>query len=105
MNEALLTKIYSGNTLQEWLTALLIIFAALLVSRLAYWVFSRIIKRFTDRTSARLDDILVDMVEEPVIFLISWFGIWYGISTLNLPESVEVWVDKAFHVLIILTIV
>lgn len=99
----LLTKTYYGNTVESWLIALLIIAGALVVSKVAYWIFSRVVRRITAKTTTRLDDIIVDMVEEPVVFAIAAAGIWYGLSTLTLPQLMQTWIGHVFEVLIVLS--
>ena len=51
-----------------------------------------------------LDDIIIDMVEEPIVFAVCVWGIWYGISRLNLPEAAHEWFGGAVQALIILSV-
>ncbi|MCU7797531.1 MAG: mechanosensitive ion channel family protein [Candidatus Thiodiazotropha sp. (ex Myrtea spinifera)] len=100
----LLEQTYYGNTLQTWLIALGIIVLSALLGKVVYWVFSRIVRGVTSRTKSKLDDIIVDMVEEPVVFLLITFGIWFGLSQLTLPEILEVSIGNAYHVIFALLI-
>ena len=104
MPEGILTKVYYGNTVQEWLVALLVVFGAVILSRVAYWIFTRILRRYTSRTETRLDDMIIDMVEEPVTFVIVLLGISYGLNILNMPDSLRGWISSGFQFLIILSI-
>ncbi|MES9876929.1 MAG: mechanosensitive ion channel family protein [Candidatus Sedimenticola sp. PURPLELP] len=96
----LLTHTYYGNTLQEWLIALSIIVLSALLGRVAYWAFSRIARAFTSRTKSRLDDIIVDMIEEPIVFALIATGIWFGLKTLVLPEGLSVAISHGYEVLV-----
>ena len=81
----LLHKTYYGNTVQEWLTALLVILAATIVGRILYWIFKTVFRRYAARTKTHLDDLLIDMIEEPVSFFISVVGIRFGLGLLTCP--------------------
>lgn len=95
----LLTQNYYGNSLQTWLIALAIIVASAVLGKAVYWVFSRVVRAFTRRTKTRIDDIVVDMIEEPVVFMIIASGIWFGLNTLTLPDVVEKVIGNAYQVL------
>ena len=64
---AFLEATYYDNTILEWLTAAGIILGTFIVVKVVYWVFSRLIRRFTERTKSTFDDILVDLIEAPVV--------------------------------------
>ena len=71
MFEEFLQKTYYGNTVLDWLIALAIVVAALLVVKALYWIFGNIVKQFTKKTKTRLDDIVIDMIEEPIVFIVT----------------------------------
>lgn len=98
------TETYYDNTVAEWAIAFGIILGSFLVARALYWIINRYVKKITEKTNSRLDDILIDMLEEPLRFAIIIAGIWYGLETLNLSEVVIKWIDKAYYILIIITI-
>ena len=100
----ILSRTYYQNTVQQWLLALLIIAGAVIVGKILYWIFGRVVRRLTAKTKTRLDDIIVDMIEGPTIFVVALFGFWYGAHTLTLPDNLLLWVDQVFQVLIVLTI-
>ncbi len=95
----LLQQTYYSNTLQVWLTSLVIIATSLLLGKIAYWIFSKIVRTVTRRTKYRLDDIIVDMVEEPVVLLLVATGIWIGLTQLILPEMLQSAISNAYHII------
>jgi MscS family membrane protein len=103
MVEALLNRAYYGNTVLQWLVALGIILASLVVGRALYWVLGNVVKKFTAKTKNRLDDLIVDMVEEPVVLVVTLAGAWLGISRLTLPVGIQVWLGQALRFIVILT--
>jgi len=100
----ILTKTYYGNTVKEWFIALLIILAALVAGKALYWFFGNIIKAVTKKTKTKLDDIIIDMIEEPIVFSLTLFGIWYGLGTLTLGETFEKWIGIIFQILIVINV-
>jgi len=103
MNE-FLHQTYFGNTLQAWVIAFSIIILSLLLGKVVYWVFSKIVRGFTSRTISKLDDIIVDMVEKPTVFFLISMGIWFGLKQLVLPEALTAAVDNSFQVLVALLV-
>ncbi len=102
--QELITHTYYGNTLQGWLIGFGIILGSMVLGRAVYWIFSRVVSVFTRRSKSKVDDILVDMVEEPVVFIIIASGIWFGVETLVLPERIEIAIGNSYHVIVALLV-
>jgi len=97
-------KQFYWNTVGEWLIALSIIIGSILLGRVVYWILSNIVKKFTAKTETRIDDIIIDMVVEPLAFAVSLLGIWYGLDSLNLPDAGHIWINRIYYLLIIFNI-
>lgn len=102
--ESFFAKEFYYNTIGEWSIALLIVLGAYVFSKFAYWIFGNVIKRITAKTTTRIDDILVEMLEKPIIFGLTVFGLWYGVHQLHFPEQVDDWINKVYFVVIALTV-
>ncbi|MCB9187217.1 MAG: mechanosensitive ion channel family protein [Flavobacteriales bacterium] len=102
--KSFLEKDFYWNTVGEWLLALGIILASVMAGRLLFWVLSNVVKKLTERTETKLDDILLDMVEEPIAFAVAILGIWYGLDSLNLPDVGHVWINRIYYLLIIFNV-
>jgi len=99
------TKDYYGNTLAQWALAALVIVGALVIGKILYWVIGRTIKRLATKTKTRLDDILIDMCEEPLVFAVVIVGIYYGLRwPLTLSERTDEIIDKGVQTLIIVNL-
>jgi len=101
MADTFLTTSYYGNTVAQWAVALMIIVGALVVGKTLYWIFKGIARSLTSRTKTKLDDIILDMIEEPIIFAVTLMGIWYGLRRLNLPEVVDSWIGNGIQFLVV----
>lgn len=103
MKELLNQKFYY-NTIGEWAIALLILLASFLLAKLIYWIFGNIIKRATGKTKTKIDDIIVEMLERPVVLGLTIFGLWYGFRQLAFPDNIHAWVTTVYWVLIAITV-
>lgn len=97
-------KTFYGNTVMEWVIALGIIIGSVIISKIIYWIFGKFVKALTAKTKTRLDDLIVDMIEEPVSFAIVIIGIWYAFHTLSFPDFVNVWLGRVYYLLIIFNV-
>ena len=95
---------FYGNTLGDWLISFGIVIVSLVLGKALYWVFSKIVKAYTSRTKTRLDDIIVDKVEEPVVFAFIIGGIWFALSLLTKGEGLETFIGKVYFMLIVFNI-
>jgi len=82
-----LEKIYYHNTVLEWAIALGIILGGVIVAKILYWFTSTFIKKITAKTKTQLDDLLIDKVEKPVIFIVIIAAYYWAISYLNFPTG------------------
>ncbi|MFT4595707.1 MAG: MscS family membrane protein, partial [Psychroserpens sp.] len=94
-----LEKDFYWNTVGEWLLALVIILGSVILGRVVFWVLSNVVKKFTAKTKTSIDDIIVDMIEEPMSFAIAILGIWYGLDSLNLPDAGHIWINRIYYLL------
>jgi len=97
-----LSTTYYGNTVQEWFISLGIILFVIILGKIVYWGFSKIIKTFTSRTKTTLDDIIIDLVEEPIVFMLMAIGIWFALTLLKLPTALDTAVDNSLHIIVAL---
>ncbi len=102
--QSILTQTYYGNTLQEWFIATAIIVLSVILAKIIYWIFSRVVRLFTAKTKTQLDDLIVDMIEEPSVFLIIVAGFWFGLNYLTLPEALSTFIGRVYQVLIAILI-
>jgi len=85
--EGILETTFYGNTIFAWLKALAIIVAALLVGKTVYWIFQNVARRLTAKTKTKLDDIILDMIEEPIIVILTVLGFGIAFNTLTFESE------------------
>ncbi len=101
MFQDILTKTYYGNTIGTYMLSFLLIIASVVLARVVYWAIGHVIKRLTRKTKNRLDDILVDMLEEPVVFAIVIIGIWFSLKLLHTSAAAQTVISTAYYILIV----
>jgi MscS family membrane protein len=101
---SILNNVIWGNTIENWAITLLIVGGAVLAAKLFYWIFSKFFKAMASKTTNKLDDILVDMLEEPVVFAVMIIGLWWGYEHLEFTENIQMWAHKIFKVMIAINI-
>ncbi|BAO44411.1 mechanosensitive ion channel family protein [Thiolapillus brandeum] len=97
----ILTKTYYGNTIGTYMLSFLLIIGTVVLARVVYWSIGHVIKKITRKTRNRLDDILVDMLEEPVVFAIAIIGIWFSLQLLHTSETTQTVISTAYYILIV----
>ncbi len=101
MMQEFFTKEFYGNTVGTWLIALGIIIGSFLLSKVLYFVITRIVKQITKRTKTKLDDIIIDKIEEPAVFALIITGIWYALAYLHFSDYIDTFISHAFYFLVI----
>lgn len=91
-----------GNSGEAWLIALFLAIGSVVGARVVYWIFARISRRLARKTKTALDDIVLDMIEEPIAVMLSFIGIRFALGTLSFPEGLETWIGYVFNVVMIL---
>ncbi len=97
-------KTFYHNTIGDWAISLAIILGAVIAGKILYWIFGNIVKKLTSKTKTRIDDIVIDMIEEPIVLALTIAGLWYGLHRLTFPEGWYVWMGKVYHILIAVNI-
>lgn len=103
MNEFFAKEFYY-NTVGQWAISLAIIVGTLVAAKIVYWVFGKIMKKLTSKTKTRLDDIMIDMLEEPIVLVITIAGVWFAINRMSFPDGIQDWISKVYWVIITLTV-
>ncbi|OJJ15066.1 hypothetical protein BKI52_40075 [marine bacterium AO1-C] len=98
------SKKFYGSTIYQWLIALSIILGAVIVGRILYWFFTKIVRIFTEKTETKLDDIIIDKIEEPIVAAIVIAGFWWGISYLSFAEKTRDQIEGFIYLIIILDV-
>ena len=102
-------KVYFGNSLQDWITAIGVILVGFILLRIIKKTVLSWLKKWASRTATSIDDFLVGGVEKSIFPLLYVFFVYTGIGFLTIPEkwshriSAALWVVVMFFILRIVT--
>ena len=99
-----LSKEIYGNTLLKWGLSIVIVVSTLFLSRILYMFISKVLKKKAESSNSKIDDIVIDSIEKPLIFGMIIGGIWYSIIQLTLPIKITGAVTKVYYILIVFNI-
>lgn len=99
-----LDQTFYGNKISAWAIALGIFFGAIIVAKICYWIIGKYVKKLTAKTKTNLDDLLVDKLEEPVVYAIGIVGFYWGFQNLKFGEGVDNFFVATFTVVFTLNI-
>lgn len=100
----ILTQTYFGNSILQYLIFLGVIAGAIILGKIFYWLSTNFIRLFTKKTKTNLDDLLVEYLEKPVMFLIFILGFSYGARFLSLSATWIMRVNNITEILVTLNI-
>jgi len=95
-----LNTTYYGNTIVQWSIAIGLILLSVVLGRTLYWILGRWVKYLTRKTETKLDDIIIDMIEEPLVLILILVGVRFSLNTLNLTGWLAEFVGKGFNFVI-----
>jgi len=99
-----LNKTFYGSTIGQWALTFSLILISVLVGRIFYWISNKIFKKLAEKTDTMLDDILIDMIEEPAVIIGVLFCIRYSLSILTIEPDTFLYIKKSFYFLIIMSV-
>ena len=95
---------FYGNTVQDWAISLGIILGAIIVAKILYWVIGKFVKKAAAKTKTQLDDILVDKLEEPIVYGLVILAFYWAVNRLEFGHSANVFFKHAFTIIFTLNV-
>lgn len=86
-----------GQPLHDWIVALAIAAGGWLAGQLVYRLSAVALRRWTRRTTTRLDDLVVSTLQGPAVVLITLFGFLVAYENLEFPDQVDRWMSHVYH--------
>lgn len=90
-----LNQMYFGNSVQTYLTALVIFAASMIIVLLFKKVILRKLKKWADKTETTVDDILLRGVQKIIVPLLYFLVFYFTFKSLKLDERLERYFDIA----------
>ena len=95
-------RLFLNNTPAEWLIALAVATAIVVVLALAKRYAVRFLERFAAQTSTKFDDAVLCAARVTRPFIMVVLGLYFGSQYLELPRKIELGLEKALIVALVL---
>lgn len=99
-----LSQEYFGNTLDQYLYFFLIIIGFAILAKAVYYIFKHKARKLTAMSDTKIDDMIIDFVEEPISLILVVIGFWTGFKTLNLSEGFQEFVSEVLTIVFLLIV-
>lgn len=100
----MLEYIVWGNSIENWGISALIILGTIIIAKIVSFINKRVFYRITRKTHSKLDDIIYDSLESPILFGIMLLGIWIAFKRLVYSEATVNAVEGAYRILIVINV-
>jgi len=99
-----LEKTFYNNTIEQWGKALITALIAVIAAKIVYWFIAKVTKQITDKTKGKLDDIVINSLEQPVVVGVTLWGFSIGYQFLSFSEKVDAYAQKAFFLAVAINV-
>jgi MscS family membrane protein len=83
----ILSQTFFGITLSNIITALGIIVGSIIFGKIVYFFFKTVGRKITAKTRTDLDDVLIDIIEEPVVAVVFLIGVYIAFNFLQVRDA------------------
>lgn len=80
---------FLGNTFMQYIYFIITIVISFAIAKFAFKFCKGALRKATEKTKTKLDDIIIDTIEEPAILAIVIIGIRIAVGILTLPENLS----------------
>ena len=97
-------QVYFGNTILQYLLFFLSIVIGIVLGKICYYLFQIKLKKYAEKSKTKLDDYLLDVLEEPLVLLVVTAGFSFGKYFLALSPGTEKFFANIVFILIAMAI-
>ncbi len=102
--QTILSTTFWENSILQWLIFIGILIGAFFAIKLLYFLFSKIFKVLTAKTTSLLDDFLVDALQGPLVFAVVLGALHFGKEVLLFGAAANTLYGKLFGTLVAIDI-
>ncbi len=86
----------------EYFIFLLIIIGSVLIAKLFFVLMTIYVKKITEKTKSRIDDIILKVATKPLFILVVFIGLYFGLKSLSIFALYSTGIDKVFFIGVVL---
>jgi MscS family membrane protein len=95
-----LQRTFLGIQLWQYIASLIYVFLAFAISRFLNYVISVRLKKWAEKTSTRLDDILIQIANGPIKVVSFVVFLHIGLQVFRWPHWIEIWISRVLQVVV-----
>ncbi len=99
-----LNSTFLGNSLLDYLLFFGIIAASIVLGKVLYFILAKFVKVFAKSTKTKLDDVIVESIDHPIVFLVFIIGFFISYKMLVLSPSAEEVFTNIVKILMIINV-
>lgn len=99
-----LRKVWWGNEVWKYCASLVYIFLAFYVSKLLDFLVRVWLRRWVAKTTLHFDELLLNLLSGPLKIVTLVFFLHIGLGIFSWPGRVEIFLDRAFTILVAITL-
>lgn len=104
MKSGIWSELLRANSAEDWFVASCFAIGGWLLGQLVLRLSHGPLSRWVSRTSSTADDVLLLALRGPLVVIISILGLFFGYEHLAWPAKADLWMSRALHVSIALSI-
>jgi MscS family membrane protein len=93
-----LQKIVFGIPLWKLLAAVIFLAIGVIAARVIDWLIQARLKKWAEKTTTRLDDILLQVIEGPIKVIVFVLFVQAGLEMFAWPAWIELWVRRGLYI-------
>ena len=83
------SQLYFGNTLIQYVAFLITIIVFVVIAKVVYYIFKHHVSKLTAKTETKIDDIIVGLIQKPLLGGLFIVGLFIGMQFLSLAAEVQ----------------
>ncbi len=93
-----------GNGLIDYAIFFAIIIISMIIGRIIFFTSKNLLRRKAEKTKSKFDDVLVEVMEKPLVFLIFIIGLIIALKTLTLSSTINQFFANTIKILLTIDI-
>ncbi|MBU0530322.1 MAG: mechanosensitive ion channel family protein, partial [Nanoarchaeota archaeon] len=98
------SQLYFGSTIAQYAFFFITIIVFVIIAKIIYYIFKNYVSKITAKTKTRMDDIIIQLIQKPLIGGLFIAGLLVGMQFLTLTPEIASFASSVIGILITLLI-
>lgn len=96
---------FLGNTLWQYILFAIVVLLSFAIGKMVYYILKHHVSKITSKTSTRLDDLIIKVLQGPLVAAIFIIGLQYGLAFLTIADEFAAFLSSVLSILVSLTVI